>query len=31
MREGVKMRPPGKMGDFGEIAGYADRIRAALA
>lgn len=31
MREGVAMRPPGKMGNFAEIAGYADRIRAALA
>lgn len=31
MREGVRMRPPGKMGDFTEIAGYAEKIRAALA
>ncbi|GHF37437.1 HIT family protein [Seohaeicola zhoushanensis] len=31
MREGVRMRPPGKMGDFTEIAGYAEKIRAGLA
>jgi histidine triad (HIT) family protein len=29
--EGVSLRPPGKMGDFDEIAKHAERIRAALA
>ncbi|WP_170337944.1 HIT family protein [Ruegeria arenilitoris] len=29
--EGVSLRPPGKMGDFDEIAKHAGRIRAALA
>lgn len=29
--EGVSLRPPGKMGDFDEIAEHAERIRAALA
>ncbi|EEX10341.1 HIT family protein [Ruegeria lacuscaerulensis ITI-1157] len=28
--EGVSLRPPGKMGDFDEIAKHAERIRAAL-
>jgi len=30
-QEGVSLRPPGKMGDFDEIAKHAERIRAALA
>lgn len=30
MRESVKMRAPGQMGDFDAIAGYAEKIRAAL-
>ena len=29
--EGVSLRPPGKMGDFDEIAMHAERIKAALA
>ncbi|WP_170390464.1 HIT family protein [Ruegeria arenilitoris] len=29
--EGVSLSPPGKMGDFDEIAKHAERIRAALA
>ncbi len=28
--DGVALRPPGKMGDFDEIAAHAERIRAAL-
>lgn len=28
--EGDRLRPPGNMGDMDEIAGHADRIRAAL-
>ena len=28
--EGVALRPPGQMGDMDEIAGHAERIRAAL-
>ncbi|SHE97406.1 histidine triad (HIT) family protein [Ruegeria intermedia] len=29
-REGLPLRPPGKMGDLDEIAAHAERIRAAL-
>ena len=29
-KTGIPMRPPGKMGDMDEIAGFAEKIRAAL-